>query len=265
MKSRLLLTLLPLLMTAAPALRAQEPAAPAVPASTGKVSMKLDIVSWGGDLTGLTFKSAGAGQPITALAFRYSKPINYSGPDVLEIFQSPADAAKATSGIENGAPVPADLQKRRKDDPTLVAIAKLPLNSSRATVLIAPAQGGTYQTFVIDDDPSKLPFGKLRIHNYSPLRIAMRCNNGKAGKEMAIKDTFVVDPVKGEVLYELAYQKDSKWKTQENNVIPVAGNEQVQLVVLQSKADFFQSSDGSRSGFLQTVVLRRAAEPPAPR
>lgn len=268
MKSKFLLTLLPVLFATVP-VRAQEPdpapappAAPAVPASSGQVSMKLDIVSWGSDLKGLTFKTAGRGQEITALAFTYSKPITYSGPDVLEIFQDAAAAAASvgTKIVENGAPPSPELEKRRKDDPTLVAIAKLPMNSRRATVLIAPAKGGTYQTFVIDDDPSKSPYGRLRIHNYSPLRIALRCNNGKAGKELGIKDTFIVAPENGQVLYELAYQKDNKWKNQENNVIPVHEKEQVQLIILKSDAGFFQSSDGSRGGFLQAVVLRRQAE-----
>ncbi|MCH1922483.1 hypothetical protein L9G15_24040, partial [Shewanella sp. A3A] len=84
---------------------------------------------------------------------------------------------------KNPAAIPPELKARREKEPTLVALAKLPAGSRRATVLIAPASEGTYQTFVIDDDPTKLPLGQLRILNYSPVKIAMRCN-GKASKEM---------------------------------------------------------------------------------
>jgi hypothetical protein len=228
------------------------------------VSMKLDVVAWGSDIPGLSLKSSGKGDAITALAFRYSKPVSYSGPAVLEIHQDPAAAAAATEGSQNTAPLPPELAKRRATDPTVVALAKLPVGSRRATVLIAPAQAGTYQTFVIDDDPTKLPYGKLRIHNYSPFKIAVRCN-GKQAMEMKTKDSFLADPVQGQILYELAYDKQGKWKTQENNTITIGAEEQVQFIVLKSDADFFTSSDGSRSGFLQSVVLRRPAkEDPLP-
>jgi hypothetical protein len=237
-----------LLLIAMPVARAQE-----------AVSMKIDVVSWGADITGLSFKADGKGEPITALAFRYSKPVSYSGPAVLEIHQEAAAASAATADSKNTAPLPPELAKRRVADPTVVALAKLPVGSKRATVLIAPAQAGTYQTFVIDDDPTKLPFGKLRVHNYSPLKIAVRCN-GKESIEMKTKDSFLAEPQEGQVTYELSYDKQGKWKLQENNIITVAKDEQVQFIVLKSDADFFTSSDGSRGGFLQSVVLRRPAK-----
>ena len=87
----------------------------------------------------------------------------------------------------------------------------------------------------------------------------MRCN-GKAMKEMKTKETFMVTPEKEEVMYELAYEEAGTWQVQENNLIRVKKDEQVQLIVLKSDADFFTSSDGSRSGFLQTVTLRRPAK-----
>jgi hypothetical protein len=228
------------------------------------VAMKLDVVAWGEDIKGLTLGSGSSGKPVTALAFRYSKPVNYSGSALMEIHQDPAAASEATEGSQNTAPLPPDLAKLRAKDPTVVALAKLPPGSRRATVLIAPAQAGTYQTFVIDDDPSKLPFGKLRVHNYSPVKIAVRCN-GKEGMEMKTKDSFLAEPKDGQVVYELAYDNQGKWKMQENNLIPVGPEEQVQFIVLKSNADFFTSSDGSRAGFLQSVVLRRPAkEDPVP-
>jgi hypothetical protein len=229
-------------------------------AASAQVSLKADLVSWGEDIPGLTLKSAGKGEPVTALAFRYSTPVRYSGPEVMEIHQDPATAAKATEASQNTAPIPPELLERRKKEPTLVALAKLPAGSRRVTVLIAPASSGTYQTYVIDDDPTKLPLGELRILNYSPVKIAMRCN-GKAVKEMKTKDSFVVPPQQdGQVVYELAYDNKGKWKMQENNLLSVNPKEQVQLIVLKSDADFFTNSDGGRSGFLQKVVLRRPAE-----
>jgi hypothetical protein len=226
---------------------------------SAQVSLKADLVSWGADIPGLTLKSGGKGEAVTALAFRYSKPVAYSGPEVMEIHQDPAAAAQATEGSQNTAAVPPELLKRREKEPTLVALAKLPAGSRRVTVLIAPAAAGTYQTFVIDDDPTRLPQGQLRILNYSPVKIAMRCN-GKSAKEMKTKDAFVVPPQNGQVIYELAYDNKGKWKMQENNLLTVDAKEQVQLIVLKSDAEFFTSSDGGRSGFLQKVVLRRPAE-----
>ena len=114
-----------------------------------------------------------------------------------------------------------------------------------------------------DDDPTKLPQGQLRILNYSPVKIAMRCN-GKTAKELKTRESFVVPPQDGQVVYELAYDNQGKWKMQENNLLAVNPKEQAQLIVLKSDADFFTNSDGGRSGFLQKVVLRRPAEDGAP-
>ncbi|MCW1924625.1 hypothetical protein OKA05_18820 [Luteolibacter arcticus] len=228
-----------------------------------QVSMKIDLVAWGDSISGLTLKSGKGRDPVTALAFRYSTPVNYSGPTLLEIHQGTAPAA--TAEAEPAAAVPAAatannlaaiLAERRKKTPSLVSLALLPATSSHTTVLLAPAASGTFQAYVINDDPSKLPYGQLRIHNLSPLTIAMRCNN-KAGKELKTKESFVVTPQNKEVIYELAYQSEGEWTTQENNIASVAETEQAQLVVLKSDASFFTSQDGSRAGFLQTVILRR--------
>ncbi len=229
--------------------------------AAAQVSLKVDLVAWGEDIPGLSLKSAGKGEPVTALAFRYSKPIAYTGPEVLELHQDAASAVKATEDSKNAAPIPAELAERRKKEPTLVALAKLPAGSSRVTLLVAPASVGTYQIQVIDDDPTKLPLGRLRILNYSPIKIAMRCN-GTAAKEMKTRDEFLVAPKDGQVIYELAYDNAGKWKMQENNLLTVGPKDQVQFIVLKSDADFFASSDGSRSGFLQSVVLRRGPEVP---
>lgn len=229
-----------------------------------QVSMKIDLVAWGESIPGLTLKSAKGRDPVTALAFRYSKPVSYSGPAVLEIHQGTAPAAPAEASPAAAAPAAATannlaavLAERRKKNPTLVSLALLPAASGHATVLLAPAAGGTFQAYVIDDDPSKLPYGRLRIHNLSPLTIAMRCNN-QVVKELKTKENFVVSPRNNEVIYELAYQSEGEWTTQENNIASVRETEQAQLVVLKSDASFFTSQDGSRSGFLQTVTLRRS-------
>lgn len=239
---------------------------PAGAQSDAQVSMKVDLVAWGETIEGLTLKSAKGKDPVNALAFTYSKPVSYSGPVVLEIFKgtggTPAPAPQGEASPAAASPsaikdIAAELALRRKKEPNLVSLAILPPASKHVTVLLAPAAGGTYQAYVIDDDPSKLPYGRMRIHNLSPLPVAMRCNN-KEANILKTKGSVVVTPQNNEVIYELAYQKDGEWVTQENNIASVRENEQAQLVVLKSDADFFTSQDGSRAGYLQTVVLRRS-------
>ena len=150
----------------------------------------------------------------------------------------------------------AALAERRKKEPDVVALAILPPASRHVTVLLAPADVGTYQAYVIDDDPSKPPHAQMRVHNLSPLTIAIRCNSTPA-KILETKGTVVVIPDNKEIIYELAYQQEGEWEIQENNITVVREDEQAQLVVLKSDNEFFTSKDGSRSGFLQTVVLRR--------
>jgi hypothetical protein len=253
-----------------------------VPAAMGQseqpeVSARIDLIAWGESISGLTLKSPTTGTPTTALAFQYSKPISYSGPQLVEIHQaigsaaaapapaaapenptaeSPEQNAKPETSAKQGVNLAKVLAERRLKQPTLVALAMLPASSRHATILLAPAAGGTYQSYVIDDDPSRLPEGKLRIHNLSPFLIAMRCHESKTS-ELKTKQSVIVEPRNREVVYELAYQKEGEWVVQENNIATVRENEQAQLVVLKSDAEFFASADGSRSGFLQTVVLRR--------
>jgi len=264
MKYNIQLALLPIVACLSSALPASAQKA------TQQVSMKIDVVSWGETIPGLTLKSNKAGTPVTALAFRYSKPVTYAGPNILEISQKPEGAPQPGAPIAAPTAVPAAapadaasvlaaILTRRKDNPNLVALAPLPIDSKHVTVLLAPGAAGTFMAYVLDDDPSKLPFGRLRIHNLSPIFIAMRCNNATVSK-LHTKDAVVVAPKNREVIYELAYEKDGEWVEQENNLATVKDDEQVQLVVLQSDATFFASTDGSRSGFLQTVILRRSKD-----
>lgn len=219
------------------------------------VSLKLDVVSVGENIEGLSVGPAG-GAPVSALAFRYSKPLNYAGSNILEISQKPGSQPGPAPTAEALAAIPPELLKRRKENPNLVALALLPAKSKRVTVLLSAAVGGTYQATVIDDDPSKLPYGKLRIHNYSPLPVALNCNRKPTG-ELKPKSSVVVAPVDKKIFYELAYQIDGKWKVQGNNLVEVEDDEQVQFVVLKSDASFFASSDGTKAGYLQSAILRR--------
>lgn len=230
------------------------------------VSMKLDFVAWGDSIQGLRIKVGSKEIPISAVAFEYSTPVSYAGSDILEISQArgsvdaspylPSPGA-APAKPDDSKKTPSELELRRKENPDLVALAVLPAGSRRATILIAPGADGSFQSYVIDDDPTRLPFGKLRIHNYCSFPIAMRCN-GKVSFELPPKQTTSISPVDSGVVYELAYRKDEKWKMQENNVVRVDDSEQVQMVVLKSEANYFTSGDGSRGGFLQTIVLRRS-------
>jgi hypothetical protein len=241
---------------------APAPVAPVPQAEPIDVSMKLDVVSWGDTLLGLQIKSSGKEISCSAKAFEYSKPISYFGSNVMEIRQNPGTNPSATlnpkgpvSAADSKVPL-TELEKRRKKDPSILGLALLPAGSTRATVLIAPAPGGTYQTYVIDDDPTKLPLGKLRIHNYCNFPIALRCNL-KEKVELKPKETAIVQAAGEGVIYELFYRSEDRWVMQENNRVTVEPTEQVQMVVLKSDASFFTSSDGSRGGFVQTVTLRR--------
>ena len=138
----------------APRLVAQEPS----------VAMKIDLVAWGDDIAGLSLQPGKSS--LTALAFRYSTPVSYSGPAVIEIYKTgngetrklpepsaedlehqlkpliaeeskpaPGEAAKPKQGLA------LELEKRREKNPTLVALAALPGSGCRrATILLAPSR-----------------------------------------------------------------------------------------------------------------------------
>ena len=169
--------------------------------------------------------------------------------DRKQLGENGAKAAKTGLALE--------LEKRRKENPDLVALARVPNGCRRATVLLAAVGDGTYQAFVINDDPSKLPPGKLRIHNLSPFTIAIRIPPEKKPRELKRNEQVTLAAPDGHVIYELAYLLDDEWNYQENNIVKVRPNEQTQMLVLQSQHDFFISSGGSTGGFLQNVVLRR--------
>jgi hypothetical protein len=188
-----------------------------------KVAIKIDVVAWG------------------------------TSPSPLPV----VEIEKADEG--NKRLVPEGLAKLREKQPALVALVPLPAASRHVTILLVPAAEGTFLGYVIDDDPRKLPAGKLRIHNLSPHRITMKIA-GSLHKELDPHDTFVAAAPQGHVIYQLAYLIDDKWKTQENNIIPVLPDEQTQLIVLKSRNQFSLSSDGATGGFLQMVKLRRKAK-----
>ncbi|MEY3898113.1 MAG: hypothetical protein RLZZ214_3634 [Verrucomicrobiota bacterium] len=244
--------------------------------------MNIDLIAWGDSIGGLSLKSAGKQSKVTAHRFSYSTPVSYFGPVIMEIHQSGSGSGASKNKIStedkdhelsplivedaetNDANqgqakqgLALELEKRRKESPSLVALAALPGPSCRrATVLLAPADAGTFTAYVIDDDPSKLPLGQLRIHNLSPLTIAMRCN-GQVNKELKTRDTLLVPGQNGQLIYELAYKLGEEWKMQEDNIMPIRPTEQAQMLILKSGNSFFASTDGSTGGFLQIATLRR--------
>lgn len=247
-----------------------------------EVSMKVDVIAWGDSISGLTLSSEGKQTKVTAHSFAYSTPVSYSGPAIMEIHKttsgggrskekvtdedkdhelSPLTVKDSKSDATREKPakqgLALELEKRRQKSPSLVALAVLPGPSCRrAAVLLAPADGSTYTAYVIDDDPSKLPLGQLRIHNLSPLTIGVRCN-GEINKELNTRDNFLVAGKNGQLIYEIAYKLGEKWKMHENNIIPIRSTEQAQMFILKSEHAFFTSTDGSTGGFLQIVTLRR--------
>lgn len=261
-------------------------AAPRLWAQEASVSLRIDMVAWGSDITGLSLKPGQSKGAVTALAFRYSTPVSYSGPAIMEIYKSgngnaasapvpsaddlahelePLIAEDSPSGSAEAAKpkqgLALELEKRREKAPTLVALAALPASGCRrATILLAPADGGTYTAYVIDDDPSKLPSGQLRIHNLSPMEISLRCN-GQLTKELKSRDSFIAPVQSQQLIYELAYKLGDEWRMQENNIIPVRETEQTQMIILKSNNQYFLSTDGASGGFLQVVTLRRGPVP----
>lgn len=249
-------------------------------AQEAQVSLKVDLVAWGDEIRGLALKPGDSSGSIQALPFRYSTAVNYSGPAIMEIYQTdladkkrepeatgddklheliplaPEPENPADKSAKPKSPVEIELDKRREKAPNLVALAAIPAGCQRVTVLLAPTGKGTYQAYVIDDDPSKLPPGEVRVHNLSPYPVAIRYNNTEA-KELKTREAFVAKAPDGYFIYELKYQQDGEWKYQENNVIPIRPTDQSQVVILSSDNQFFRSADGSKSGFLQLVTLRR--------
>ena len=240
------------------------------------VNMKIDVVAWGHDIRGLSLgKPPTGGDLIHAQAFRYGKPVDYQGLPLLAIYQgsSPQEEVAEISAEEekllarplipmeteasatDGA-IPKQLAERRKLEPDLVALIPLPANSRRITLLLAPGPRGTFQGHVIDDDPTRLPVGKLRVHNLSPNEIALQFGRQKE-THLKPRDAFFVDTNGKFAAYRLAYRLEDKWKMQESNVLPLRPNEQCQMIVLRSNNPFFLSSDGGRSGYMQMVILRR--------
>lgn len=255
-------------------------------AQEATVSMRIDVVAWGSDISGLSFKKGESNGEITALAFRYSEPIAYSGPAVMEIYKTGGDSIAKIEMTEEQkehelipliveetppapgeappSPLAAELEKRRKDNPNLVALATLPGPScKRATILLAPAANGTYIAYVIDDDPSKLPPGKLRVHNLSPYEINIRCN-GRDAKELKTRNSHIFPAANNTIIYELAYKLENEWIVQENNILSLDPEEQIQMIILKSRNQFFLSAEGAAGGFLQLVTLRRSPKQPPP-
>jgi hypothetical protein len=260
-------------------------ALPTLKGQEGGIVAKLDLVAWGDAIPGLSFSATPPAETITALPFQYSKPASYKGPSLLTIHQHSAPGAADLPSIEvaeakehesrplapgqpandpnPGGPktgLALQLEKLRIEQPTAVALARIPPGCTRATVLLTPDSDGTFSAMVVDDNPEKLPPGKLRIHNLSPHPIAMRINGSGTPRELKRNENMIVDAPDEQVIYELAYKLDEQWKFQETNILPVRRNEQTQMIILRNDNRFFLSSDGATGGFLQNVVLRRSPD-----
>ncbi len=278
MKSKILI--LSLVLSVAVSLQAQE--------EDKQVSMLLDFVAWGKDLSGVEVLDGKSGTPVTAQAFRYSKPFKYVGPQTLSLALS-ADFENAvkeqaeihesqlrenkTEGIDSsdrpsvqnttsevkGDKIPAVLALAREKNPSVAALVSLPADSRRVTILLAPGPQRSLIPHVIDDDPSRHPLGKIRIHNLSKYPISLRTNS-KNYQELLPAKNFIASAPDGILAYELAYQIEGKWKVQENNLINIGNSDQLHMVVLNNTSSFFTSSDGSKGGFMQVLFLRRTVK-----
>lgn len=257
------------------------------------VSMQIDFVAWGDDIKNLSCGKSHDRKQFDALAFRYSEPIDYRGPAVLELHRSASsganDADEATreqalrdqQALQNPSakqkPSPQskspqsaqhntivdkksalhrELEKRRETEPTLLALIPLPPAVRRVTILLTPLTAELYRGFVINDDPSKLPFGKIRIHNLSSNLIGIQ-QQGKKLIELPSGTFAMAEPIRGQFVYELSYREGKNRRIQENNLLRVPEREQCQMFIVESDHVFFQASDGTRNGKYQVVILRR--------
>ncbi|MFM7182128.1 MAG: hypothetical protein ACKO2G_11780, partial [Verrucomicrobiales bacterium] len=162
-----------------------------LPAQNGgdvpQVSLTIDFVAWGEDLHGLEVRSEKKSDPVSALAFRFSKPYRYSGPQVLSLgFGQVSDEVQANlaelqaeqrkrareDGIDLPEPIapkpgvpdlkgeiPESLAFARKNNPGLAALVMLPTNSKRVTILLSPGPQRSLNPRLFDDDPSRHPGG----------------------------------------------------------------------------------------------------------
>lgn len=241
-----------------------------------EVNMMIDVVAWGQDIQGLSLgKPSTEDGVIHAHSFCYGKPVKYQGSRLLAIYQS--EVAKEQAGdiseeeektlarplipietkanpIEGG--IPKLLAERRKLEPNLVALVELPADSRQITLLLAPGAKGTFFGHVMDDDPTRFPAGRLRVHNLSSYELSLQIGEDE-NKNLKPQEVFAVETNGKFVTYRLAYFFEDKWKMQASNVLPLHPNEQCQMVILRSNNEVFLSSDGSRSGFMQMVILRR--------
>jgi len=241
-----------------------------------EVNMLIDVVAWGDDITGLYLGDPGSeAGAVHAHSFRYgSEPERYSGARWLAIYQPRAntqdqDAARPPQGGDASGSsrrqVPLTLAERRVMEPSLVALVQLPRDARRATVLLSPAGDGTYNGYVINDDPSRLPPGKLLVHNLSPHTIAMQFGNNKPAiieprGEYLFEDSQKYLPYR--LAYQIKYQPEeaNDWKIQGSNIMKLSADEQTQMLILRSDNQHFLSSSGARSGYLQKVILRRKTQ-----
>jgi len=250
-----------------------------------KVSMRIDFVSWGEDISGLEVLTGKRGAPVKALAFRYSESFDYSGPQILSLALGEAyeNAAKEMAeayeaqrlkdkaeGIDvpdepfvpvaspevKGRGIPKALALAREKNPSLAALVRLPAASRRVTVLLAPGPERSLVPHIFNDDPARHPLGMARVHNFSPHPVSMRTAEGKTTELLPGKSFLAQAP--GKIFaYEVSYQTDGVWKVQENNMIDIGSKEQMHMVILLNSSSFFTSKDGSRGGFMQIAFLRR--------
>jgi len=241
------------------------------------VKVKVDLVSLGEAAHGLYLKGK-KGKTVTAKPFTYGQTIKYTGERIIEIHQgsstSGQDVAMSEEDKEHALQpltlkdlpaVKADgtdkyqqvIENMREESPSLVALASVPPNATHITILLTADINNTFRTLVFNDDPSKLPYGRLSIHNFCKHPIGLKFKSSKPAVLKPDTDLVVRPSARQSVSYMLSYPKNGKWKVQESNLVRVKPDHQVRMIVLNSSSTFFKSGSGTRGGRLQIAVLRR--------
>jgi len=251
-----------------------------------QVKVRVDLVSLGENIPGL-YLGKKKDRIVNAQAFQYSMTLKYSGDSIIQISQGSSKQIEEQPMSEEDEkhalkPLTAKdlpevetessdkqleiISRLRKKNPNLVALARVPAGSRHITILLRPAANNTFRTLVFNDDPTKMPYGEMKIHNFCKHPIAMKFANGKPAVIKSDKAYRLKPSKKQSVSYLLSYPKKKKWKKQESNIIRVTPDQQVRMIVLNSQSSFFQSASGARGGHLQIAILRRdrTVKPPRP-
>ena len=189
----LLLVLMIGLLAAAPGMRAAPPA-------EAIVTVQFSIYAWNGDIEPLSF---GPGREVEMIeASTRSKTYDYTGPALLQFTLA--------------GPVETEPGQKPKPRPVIASV-KLPIGTSRVTLLTARGSKGRYQIYAIPEDGDTLPEGTIRLHNITRQKLLVAYDE-KSHLELESGQTAIIKPVRDATLIRVASFQNGRWRELFNNV-----------------------------------------------